>query len=319
MNQSKIYLPTTVKQSFAKRLWIYQNERFPLFKHLLLIATFTFSAIGYARICRGAEGFVPMIDYASGVFMTFTLFLLLRISDEFKDKEEDAKFRSYLPVPRGLISLTELRNVAMITLGLQVLIIGFLQPALWKLFIIVLVYLSLMRVEFFVPNWLKKQPVLYIVSHMMIIPLIDYFASGIDWLNNGSAAPKGLIFFFIVSFLNGIVLEIGRKIKAPQSEEPGVQSYTSLYGTKTATVYWIIVLGLTAITSVIAARYAGFSLIMQALFPFVMILASIPAFQFLKRPNDKSAKWIENASGIWTLSMYLLLGGLPTLVSLLGR
>jgi len=317
MNQSKIYLPTSTQQSFAKRLWIYQKERFPLFKHLLLIATFTFSAIGYARICRGAEGFVPMIDYVSGVFMTFTLFLLLRIADEFKDKEDDAKFRSYLPVPRGLVSLTELKNVAIITLVLQSLVIAFLQPALWKLFIIVLVYLSLMRVEFFVPNWLKKQPVLYIVSHMMIIPLIDYFASGIDWLNNGSAAPKGLIFFFIVSFLNGIVLEIGRKIKAPQSEEEGVQSYTSLYGTQRATIYWLIVLSCTALTSVIAARYAGFSFTVQLIFPAIMILASIPAIQFLKNPTDESAKWIENASGIWTLSMYLLLGGLPTVLKLI--
>jgi len=317
MNQSKIYLPTVEKRaSLIQRLWIYQQERFPVFKHTILIATFTFSAIAYARLCRGGIGFIPWYDYLAGVFMTFTLFLLLRISDEFKAQEEDAQYRAYLPVPRGLVLLSELKKVAILTLGLQAIVIAFFQPALWKLFLLVLVYLSLMRVEFFVPKWLKKQPILYMTSHMMIIPIIDYFASGLDWLNAGASAPKGLLFFFIVSFLNGIVLEFGRKIKAPQSEEPGVQSYTSLYGTKKAVVYWLIVLMLTAATSVLAANYAGFSLNMQLVFPAIAITLSIPALLFIKKPCDQTAKWIENSSGIWTLSMYLLLGGLPMLINL---
>jgi len=319
MNQSKIYPPAVeTRASLIQRLWIYQKERFPIFKHTILIATFTFSAIAYARLCRGAAGFIPWYDYLAGVFMTFTLFLLLRIADEFKDQKEDAKYRAYLPVPRGLVLLSELKKMAMITLGLQAIVIIFFQPALWKLFLLVLVYLSLMRVEFFIPKWLKQQPILYMTSHMMIIPLIDYFASGLDWLNAGTTAPKGILFFFIVSFLNGIVLEFGRKIKAPQSEEPGVQSYTSLYGTKKAVIYWLIVLLLTAITSALAANYANFSLAMQLIFPAIAILLSVPAILFIRKPSDQAAKWIENSSGIWTLSMYLLLGGLPMLINLIN-
>ena len=318
MNQSKIFLaPARPKTSFIRRLWMYQKERFPLFKHALLIATFTFSAIGYARICRGAEGFIPFTDYASGVFMTFTLFFLLRIADEFKDKVEDAKYRPYLPVPRGLISLNELKKVAFITLGLQGLVMIFLQPALWLLYVMVLGYLFLMRVEFFVPQWLKKHPILYMTSHMMIIPLMDCFASGLDWMNNGVSAPNGLLFFFLVSFLNGIVLEFGRKIKAPENEEPGVQSYTSLYGTRSAVVCWLLVLTLTAVSSLLAAKYAGFSTSMQLVFPVFMLFSAIPGLLFLKQPSAKTAKWIENSSGLWTLSMYLLLGGLPMLLKLI--
>jgi len=318
MNQSKIFLPTNKNQApLLERLWIYQQERFPLFKHALLIATFTFSAISYARICRGATGFIPWYDYLAGVFLTFTLFLLLRIADEFKDQKEDAKYRAYLPVPRGLIRLSELKNLAIVVITLQVVLIGLFQPALWPLYFITLGYLSLMRVEFFVPKWLKTQPILYMVSHMMIIPLVDYLASGLDWANNGVNAPKGLLFFFLVSFLNGIVLEFGRKIKAPESEETGVDSYTSLYGTKRAVYYWLVVLFFTGITSIIAAKYAGFPVLVQSIFPAIMLLASIPAWLFLNKPNDQAAKWIEYASGLWTLSMYLFLGGLPMLLKLL--
>jgi 4-hydroxybenzoate polyprenyltransferase len=36
--------------------------------------------------------------------------------------------------------------------------------------------------------------------------------------------------FFWVSFFNGTVLEIGRKIRAPQDEEAGVETYSFLWG-----------------------------------------------------------------------------------------
>jgi hypothetical protein len=100
------------------------------------------------------------------------------------------------------------------------------------LYAVVMGYLLLMRVEFFVPHWLKRHQLMYVVSHMIIIPLIDVYASGLDWFLGGFKAPVGLLFFFAVSFMNGIVLEFGRKIKPPDSEEEGVLSYTKYFGTK---------------------------------------------------------------------------------------
>ena len=38
----------------------------------------------------------------------FLFFLQLRIADEFKDFEEDSRYRPYRPVPRGLVRLREL-------------------------------------------------------------------------------------------------------------------------------------------------------------------------------------------------------------------
>ena len=97
---------------FYKRIFQYQKERFPVLGHGVLISAFTFSAVSYSRICRGAEGFIPIKDFLIGIWATITLFMLVRIFDEFKDKEDDAKYRSYLPVPRGLVSLKELQNIA---------------------------------------------------------------------------------------------------------------------------------------------------------------------------------------------------------------
>ncbi len=93
------------------RLLTYQKERFPIVLNGIVIAVFTFSAISYSRICSGKSGFVDLSQFAYGYVLTFSIFLLVRILDEFKDKEDDAKYRKNLPVPRGLIKLRTLRNI----------------------------------------------------------------------------------------------------------------------------------------------------------------------------------------------------------------
>ena len=162
------------------RLYIYLQERFPLMSHGLLIASFTFSAISFSRISRGVTGFIPTKYFLVGLFNGLAFFLILRICDEFKDKEEDKKYRSYLPVPRGLVSLGELKQLGLVVGSLQLLSILFLQPQMLGLYLTVMAYLFLMTKEFFIPQWLKGQPLTYALSHMMIIPLIDLYSSGLD-------------------------------------------------------------------------------------------------------------------------------------------
>jgi 4-hydroxybenzoate polyprenyltransferase len=73
----------------------------------------------------------------------------------------------------------------------------------------------------------------------------------------GAAAPHaGLAWFLIVSFFNGVVIEVGRKIRAPQDEEVGVETYTALWGRPQAIMAWLGALLLTAISAWLAAAHA---------------------------------------------------------------
>src|SRR5262249_27120361 len=85
-----------------------------------------------------------------------------------------------------------------------------------------------------VAEWLKKRHILYMVSHMAIMPLVDFYATACDWWPTGEGAPRGLIWFVVVSYFNGMVIEIGRKIRGPQDEEVGVNTYSALWGMRTA-------------------------------------------------------------------------------------
>jgi 4-hydroxybenzoate polyprenyltransferase len=301
---------------FIRRLFIYQKERFPLLGHGLLVAAFSFSAISYSRICRGAEGFVSWEVFFVGIFTTVSLFLLVRIFDEFKDREEDALYRKYLPVPRGLISLKELKIVAITTTILQLLLNLLFFPKMLLIYFLIIIYLCLMGKEFFVSEWLKKHQFWYVTSHMFIIPFIDIYASGLDWFLADVKAPVGLIFFFAVSYMNGIVLEIGRKIKPPGSEEEGVNSYTKMLGVNIAPLIWIVVLFATFFLAVIAAQYAGYGKEGLLVLSILFICCSLSAILFLTNKTSKTAKGIELSSAFWTIAMYLSLGGFPMLQKL---
>lgn len=313
MNSTKIELQN--KMPFLPRLYQYQKERFPIMIHGILIACFTFSAIAYSRLSRGAAGFIHYMDYAFAVSMTLGLFFLLRLFDEVKDHAEDMQFRKYLPVPRGLIRISEIQIMIGVVITAQFIALILFKSQLIPIYLMCLGYMLLMRVEFFAPDWLRKRQVWYILSHMLIIPLVDILASATDWKLAGAIPPAGLIFFFIVSFLNGLVLEIGRKMRAPNQEEEGVVSYTNLWGMRGASLAWITLLVLTLWTAISAANYAGHPSIILIALAITFLICLCPVILFLKSPKPKYAKWIEHASGLWTLAMYLLLGGAPLLLN----
>jgi 4-hydroxybenzoate polyprenyltransferase len=298
------------------RLYIYQKERFPLAVHGVLIAVFSFSAIAYSRLCRGETHFIPPGHYLACVFTNLTLFFLLRVADEYKDHEEDTAMRPYLPVARGLVSLKELGNTATLLFGLAVLLNIAAFPKVLPFFAATMGYLALMRYEFFAGAWLKRHMGVYMFSHMFIIPLADMYASAFDWRLGNAGPPAGLLWFFAVSYLNGMVLEIGRKIRVSEAEEPGVQSYTKIWGPKRGPAIWLFTLALNFIVAWVAAWYARHPLYVFLSLAALFSIAAVPGILFLIRPRKRLSKWIEGISLIWALGMYLLLGGIPQATSI---
>jgi 4-hydroxybenzoate polyprenyltransferase len=72
--------------------------------------------LGASAVCLSAllRGAAPNVAGASvvAVLVLFGLFFQLRVADEHKDNEDDTKYRPERPVPRGLVTLGELRVVA---------------------------------------------------------------------------------------------------------------------------------------------------------------------------------------------------------------
>ncbi len=299
------------KHTYLNRWWIYQQERFPVAVNGVLIAVFSSSAVSYSILLQDKRQIPPASSLIVAFVSVFCFFLQLRIADEFKDFEDDARYRPYRPVPRGLVSLQELAILGVASAILQLGLALWLKPELALWLSLVWLYLGLMSREFFVRDWLKAHPLIYMATHMVIVPLINLYAMACDWLVAGTKLSHGIIWFLVASFFNGMVIEIGRKIRAPADEEPGVETYSALWNPRNAVLAWLAVMELGAIATWLSAYPIQAGAIVGGTLALLLTMAVVIAIRYLQHPITVSAKLIDAMSGVWTVLVYLSLGIVP--------
>ena len=304
--------------SLFGRFLIYQRERFPLAKYAPLVLVFTASAATYSGLVRGASGWIRWELFCTGAWTALSLFFLLRVLDEHKDAKTDAAYRSELPVPRGLISLGELRAIGAGSLLLALILNALLAPRLLWALAAVLAWMALMSREFFAAEWLRRHPTAYMLSHMAIMPMVDAYTTGLDWLAAGEHPRAGLWLFLVITYLNGIVLEIGRKIRPPNEEREGVETYSRAWGVRGAPVVWLAVLLATAFAAAAAGWLTGARVVGAVLIVGLFLGCIGPALAFRRQPIAAHAGRIDTAAGVWTLGMYLILAVGPLVALRIG-
>lgn len=249
---------------------------------------------------------------AATAFVTCLIFFLqLRIADEFKDYEEDCEFRPYRAVPRGLVSLRLLAVIFALGAAVQLGLAWWLEPRLVWVLAVAWAYLALMSREFFMRDWLKARPITYMWTHMLIMPLVDLYATACHWLVRDFAISPGLKWFLVASFFNGLVIELGRKLRSADDEEVGVPTYTKLWGLRRAPWIWWVMLLMTAGSAMLAAHEIGFLVPMVVLIGGALIVAAVLILGFLRKPVSGAGKRFELFAGLWTIALYLVLGIIP--------
>ena len=196
--------------------------------------------------------------------------------------------------------------------------------------IIVWFYMFLMAKEFFIKEWLTKRILIYALSHVIIMIFItlvivnatQYIVLGeaeniikfgaLQWYRHN--IDIALIPLFTLNYLNGIVLEIGRKTRRADEEEHGVQTYSKLWGKKKAAVilsllfaveYFLVILGLSY-------TYEKYFLFSGLVLLIILIISIYFMIKFLKK--DLSGKIVESVSGLWIVFSSMGLGLLPYFV-----
>jgi hypothetical protein len=302
----------------APRWWIYQRERFPLVGNGALILAFSSGAVCFSAQMRsvgtGVRGTVAFASLLVAFVSAFLFFFQLRVSDEHKDLADDTRWRPYRPVPRGLVTLGELRTLALVAMGIQLLLALWLAPRLVGLLVLVWGYMWLMTREFGLHAYLRAHPVHTLWTHMLIIPCIDLYATACDWMTvpgGATTVRAGLIWFLVTSFFNGMVVEIGRKLRAPSDEEEGVETYSGLWGRERAVAVWFGVMGVTAVCAVAAATFVNAVTLVATVLGLVMALAVIMGVRFARSAAAGTGKRMELLAGVWTLALYVTLGIIP--------
>ncbi|PRY24864.1 4-hydroxybenzoate polyprenyltransferase [Aliiruegeria haliotis] len=294
----------------ARRLWIYQAERFPLARTVPLLAVFSAASINVSAMLSGRPLPGPLA-YLVAALLALGIFFQMRACDEAKDLEDDRRYRPERPIPRGLVSL---RTVLALAAGVG---IGMLALAWsWNMATLGLLclswgWLALMTVEFGVPDWLKARPMTYLLSHMLIMPLIDLLLTGIEWTAAGATPSPALGLFLALSFVNGCVLEIGRKVWAPVNERDGVETYSALWGPQRAALIWLatVVVGFLLLAAL--GRALGAAVAVTTVGGIGVVMVGMCAMRFRANPDPVWQGRVDMASGLWVLVCYLAAGFLP--------
>jgi 4-hydroxybenzoate polyprenyltransferase len=293
--------------SVLQRLWIYQRERIPLGKTAVLLAVFSAASINVSAQLAG-RALPDWGAYAVAFVVGLIFFFQLRACDEVKDADDDRRYRPERPVPRGLVTLKLIVGLALAAVPLAVVVTALRDPWLLLPLALTWVWMALMAVEFLAPHWLKAHPFVYLVSHMLIMPLIDLFVTATEWLARAGSPPAGLWLFLLLSFANGCVLEIGRKIYAPESERPGVETYSALLGPRHATMLWSAAL-VAAFALLVAVGFAIGSPRLVGSVGLVALAACLfGAWTFLRAPGARAQKQLDTLSGLWVLICYGVAG-----------
>ena len=345
MSQSNINSKKSIIQNI-KNFKIYLNERFPLGKNSFFVLIFTLSGYIYTGLLYNSKIIksilskevnrvpllwdkeidkVPMIWYKllPLFIIIFMFFFQLRITDEFKDYEEDLKYRPYRPVQRGIISLKALGKIGIATIIIQIILAHVINSKLIYFMLLVWIYMFLMTKEFFIKNWLTERILIYALSHVVIMIFITLvILKGTGYILESHFLETlylsleryeknifiGLIPLFALNYLNGIVLEIGRKTRRANEEEYGVQTYSKLWGRKKAVFILCILYAIEYILVLLGLSnmYKEFFMTGTLILTITLVISIYFMIKFLKK--DLTGKIPENISGIWILISSMNMG-----------
>ncbi len=291
------------------RLVAYQRERFPLGRTASLVLVFSAASVSVSAHLAGRDP-PPLPAYAAAFLVTLLFFFQLRVLDEVKDGEDDRRYRPERPIPRGLVTLRLIVALGLASAPVALTACWLVDPRLLILLAVVWGWMLLMAFEFFVPHWLKARPFAYLVSHMLIMPAIDLLVTGFEWVPRG-APPAGLGLFLLLSFANGCVLEIGRKLWAPQNEREGVESYSRLLGPPRAGLLWIGCVALALALLIAVGVAAGQPIATGAIGMAAAAFAIGAGLRYRADPTPQRQRAVDNAAGLWVFACYAAAGFAP--------
>jgi 4-hydroxybenzoate polyprenyltransferase len=212
--------------SLAKRLWIYQKERFPL--GILAITTSAVLASTFAVLEWTGYNDIPLWKYLALGVAGLSFMLHTRVIDEIRDKDVDDVHHPDRPVQRGLVSLRELTVLGYANGGVFICIHALLDPLSGLLSAGLLLYSIVARYEVGPLAWLKPRFWLYnvvMLGQMLLLQWIAYAAltQTLDW-------PSAIWMHGWGIWALTAQIEVARKCLAPDEETTYRDSYSSRVG-----------------------------------------------------------------------------------------
>lgn len=307
------------------RVFAFLIERFPPAPQLVLMAVLFVAATLMSGVLlpeslTGSLGDISPLKTLAGFVGSLLFIVRLRVYDDVKDADTDRIENPTRPIPRGLVSIRELDVAGVAILLVEAALIASVGSLTFILWAIAAGWSMLMRVEFFVSDWLDRHVATFAISHMIVMGLIygALLAIGIDARGGDATASELLVEPLVISAMLaatsiGIGFEWGRKF----------ERYHETHGERAWTL-WILwpSAGAIGFTAIVRDEYPISAILTLVVITVVTIIGHALVMTQRDRsgtvvPTGKLREAVEAAPGAAGLLVYLVLAvaGVTELIS----
>lgn len=295
-------------RSLIVRLRAYLRERFPLLANALLIVSF-YSSNQFLAHALSRPGQPMRYDLSSllGCATVLCFFLHMRIFDDHKDFTNDCRYFPDRVLQQGVVSLRELKGLAAVAIVAEFGMAAVCGPAALMAVLLAFTFSVLMLKEFFIGTWLRQRFLLYASSHMLIMPLLAMTVWSFATKQYVWQIPGWYWLYSLVSYCLAFNWEVSRKIRAPQDEIEGVDSYTRQFGTYGAAYLVLAIRTVATLLVGMVAYQLGLSAWFYLLLLLLFLVCLVGFAQYRRLTTTQTARRMESYAAIYIVAFDLAL------------
>lgn len=284
----------------------YFRDRFPLSLYAVLIASFYLVNHAVAQAFAHPNRSIHLDPRVfAGWLVMLCLFFQLRVFDDDKDYLDDCQHFPERVLQLGSVTRRQLFGLAGVAFLVEIIFSAMVGLPALTAAAIASGWTLLMWREFFARDWLRRHFLVSALLHLLVMPLLALAVFSFSTDQYPWEAPLGFLAFSVLGYLLAFTAEIARKVRAPEDERFGVNTYTRVLGIS-RTVF--LLGGLTLIEALLAGSLglvlglsSSFFLVLGQL--VTLFLTAVLVFRI--RQNRGAARGVQTCSAVFLLGFDL--------------
>ncbi len=223
-----------VMRAGAERFYRYQQERFPI---VVLIFSLFPAVLSSGAILTENLTALPV---ALALIGSLAYLLHIRVIDEYRDFTHDTLHHATRPVQSGVISKRELRYADIAAVVLLMIVAMVAGTGALVMALVMVLYAYLAGKEFFIRENIRRHFFLYNGANLVQMLLLQLFVYAVFANPFPFTALLWRHFLFIT--VGTIIFEFVRKLKRPEDDGTGKDTYTHYLGFPNALLVYELLL-----------------------------------------------------------------------------
>jgi len=294
------------EKGYFGRMWVYLKEMHPLANRFVYVLFLFLSLLTLLSTIHGEKLQLLFWPSVSGILSVFIFLLILRLMDELKDTKIDAELFPTRPLPSGRVFEFDIVYSLYSLVALNILINSWSIKTLTTTLLLT-IYTFLMFNFFFIPEIMRRNLLLSLLTHNPIVPLIILHVVilfsvqyNIDFYNLNWHKISFLILLYWMPFLGW---EISRKIKNKEEENEYV-TYSQVFGMTNSVIVLIMIQTLALATGIYFFYSLSLTFLYISVFCTGYLVIIFACIRFLIKPN-KITSGLKPFAEVYIFSIFI--------------